>query len=296
MADRVDKSWQKNGLAGFSTPAIIATLHHYGISVDEAGFRELTRESYPLQVANDWHDQWKGTGQFSRFPYAAATELYKRIWADRLAPADFARALAELVKALEALLNEAANPPVAAGFEKVEALRPRLPQGDALPNFMDEVIIQLGDGGARAFDELAEQLARDGHVEQANAFASLEEQLLPDRKGIATAVVQAVVGDSAQALASLDAIVQDEGRADESRVVALDALIHLDAFDPATRAAEQLLSRAEKADDFHLGLALCERLAYLLEKQEKWTELQALADRAKILADAHDRAHPHHGH
>lgn len=296
MADRVDKSWQKKGLEGFSTPAIIATLQHYGVQVDDAAFRELTKDSYPLQVANDWHGQWKGTGQFSKFPYAAATELYKRAWPERLAPADFAKALADLLRALQALLNEAPNPPVAAGFEKVASLRERVPKGDALQNFMDEVIIQLGDGGARAFDELAEQLARDGHVEQANAFAALEEQLLPDRRGIASAVVQAVVGDSAAALQSLEAIAQDEGRTDESRVVALDALIHLDAFEPATRSAEPLLQRAEKADDFHLGLALCERLAYLLEKQEKWTELQALADRAKTLADAHDRAHPHHAH
>lgn len=38
MADRVDKSWKDKGLGAFSTQAILGTLAHYGVALDEGGF------------------------------------------------------------------------------------------------------------------------------------------------------------------------------------------------------------------------------------------------------------------
>lgn len=295
-ADRVDKQWQKAGLEKYSTEAILGTLAHYGVSADEASFKELTREKYPLQVAHDWHGSWKGTGQFSKFPYAAASELFKRAWPDRLAPMDLALALAGLIEALQNLLDEVPDAPVGPAFEKVNALRPRLPEGEALENLMNEVVIQLGEEGAERFDELAERLAKEGHVDDARDFAQLEEALLPERRGISTAVVHAAAGEKDQAIAQVEAVLADAGRSTESRVMAVDALIHFEDLPKATAAAEALLETAEKAQDFHLGLAVCERLGFLYEKQEKWQELEALSKRAQALADAHDKAHPEHAH
>ena len=295
MADRVDKGWQKQGLDQYSTEAILGTLAHYGVSTDETAFKSNTEKQYPLQVAHDWHQTWKGTGQFSKFPYAAASELFKRAWPDRLAPMDLALAVADLLGALEALLRDAPDAPVGPSFEKVNALKAKLPtEADALENLMDEVVVQLGEEGSRAFDELGERLAKEGHVDDAKDFAALEETLLPERRGIASAVVRAAAGEKDAAVADVEAVLADSSRPDESRVMALDALIHFEVWPKAQSTAESMLDAAEKAEDFHLGLALCERLGFLYEKQQKWTELEALSKRARALADAHDKAHPHH--
>lgn len=296
-SDRVDKSWQKNGLEKYSNEAILGTLAHYGIQTDEAAFRELTRDKYPLQVAAEWHEGgWKGTGQFSRFPYSAATELFRRMWPERLVPHTFAKALAELVNVLMAKVQKrSGGADAGAAFEGVQALEPKLPrEPEALGNLMDEAVMQLGEEGAKAFDELAENLAKAGHKEEARRFAELEERLLPERRGVATALVRAVSGEGEAAAKDLEAILNDEGRSDESRVMALDTLIHLGAYPQATVAAQKMLDKAEQTQDFHLGLGLCERLGYLLEQMERWADLEALAGRARALADAHDAAHPHH--
>lgn len=295
-AERVDKQWQKGGLEQYSTQAIVGTLAHYGVTVDEASFKELTREEYPLQVAHDWHAAWKGTGQFSKFPYAAASELFKRAWPDRLAPLDLALALAGLIDALEKLLDGAPDAPVGAAFEKVNALRPKLPAGEALENLMNEVVIQLGEEGAETFDELAERLSKEGHLDDARDFAALEEALLPERRGISTAVVSAAAGEKDHAISQVEAVLADAARSHESQVMAVDALIHFEDLPKATTAAEALLVKAEQKQDFHLGLAVCERLGFLYEKGEQWKELEALSQRARSLADAHEKAHPDHAH
>ena len=71
-ADRVDKQWKERGLEQYSTQAIIGSLNHYGVTVDEAGFRQLAAERYPLEIAGTWRGTWKGKGQFLQLPYVAA--------------------------------------------------------------------------------------------------------------------------------------------------------------------------------------------------------------------------------
>lgn len=295
-ADRVDKGWQKTGLGAYSTSAILATLAHYGLRVDEPGYKAISEGRYPLQVAHDWHQSWKGKGQFAKFPYAAALELFKRTWPDRPSPMQVTEALAQLLTAVIQKL-EGKRDDTAEAFAKMRELRPKLPtSNEELEHLMDEVVIQLGEGGSRAFDELAERLAKAGHLPEAKEFAQLEEALVPDRRGVASSLVRAVAGEQDEAKRELSAVLKDGQRSEETRVMALDALIHLEAHPEATTAAEAMLAHAEKGEDFHVGLAVCERLGYLYEKQQLWTELEALAARAKALANAHGRAHPHHRH
>jgi hypothetical protein len=294
-AERVDKSWQKSGLDRFSTEAILGSLVHYGVDVDEAGFRAQAAEKYPLHIAHSWHSTWKGTGQFSKFPYAAANELWLRLEKDRLRPIDFADALGDLVVALQDLNAGEKDAPVDAGFEKVRALQPKLPSEKAqLEGLMEEVMLQFGEDGTKVFDEIAEELAKEGHVEKAKAFAELEEALMPERRGIAMATVRAAAGERDAAIADVEKILSEPARNTASRLLAVDALIHMDAHEPAEKHASKALDEAEKSEDWHLALALCDRLAHLLEKLGRTKDLEALADRAERLAAAHDAAHPHH--
>ncbi len=295
--ERIDKSWHKNGLEDYSLEAILGTLAHYGVNTDETGFKAMAADALPMSIAQEWHETWKGVGQFSKLPYAAANELWRRFVPDRLRPVDFADALGDLLVALQDLIEEAPNEAVAPAREKVEALRPKLPTDEEkLAEYMDEVFIQFGDEGADVFDELAEELAKAGRHDEARAFVALEESLLPERRGVAAAVVRAAAGERDQAIAELEKIAQDSTRSEDSRLLALDGLIHLDAHEPALTHANKGLDEAEKAEDWHLALALADRLAHLLEKLERNEELDALADRAEKLAEAHDRAHPDHAH
>ena len=296
-AERVDKGWQKNGLEGYSTEAILGTLRHYGVDVDAAAFREQAKSGYPAHIAHDWHAQWKGTGQFSKFPYAAANELWKRLEADRLRPTDLSDALSELMIALQDVAGDEKDVDVEAPFARLEALRAKVPADqDTHDKFMEDVVIQLGEDGTDIFDGLAEELAKAGKLELARRFVEVEEGLLPERVGISRAVVRAVGGEMDGAIADLESVAKDEKRELQSRVLAVDAMIHLDAHAPALSNGENLLDVAEKAEDYHLALALCDRLAQLYEKLDKQKELRVLADRAERIGEAHDRAHPHHSH
>src|SRR5690606_11162608 len=102
-------------------------------------------------------------------------------------------------------------------------------------------------------------------------------------------------GDRGEVLARLVAA----GAADQSdmrRMLALDTLSQLEAWSEARTVAEPLLDKAEAADDFHLAVAICERLAAALQELGATQALRELeARRAKIDA-AHAHAHPGHHH
>src|SRR5688572_3674995 len=132
--DRVDKQWQHKGLGPYSIEAIFGTPQHYSVTPDEAKFRELATDRFPLELAQTWQGAWKGTGQFARFHWAAAEELTKRLFTDRLMPGDFAKALAELMHALSKLMEGGGDAAVAPAFEKVDALRPQVPLADGKPD------------------------------------------------------------------------------------------------------------------------------------------------------------------
>ncbi len=295
-ADRVDKQWQKAGLGGYSTAAIIGTLAHYGITVDEAGFKTQAAEHYPLELASAWQETWTGTGQFARFPLPAADELWRRVHPDKLAPNDLALAVATLVNELGGLLAGGREAGVEAAFAKAEELRARVPQKDGAPEdaFLDDVFTRMDEGLIRAFDEVCEHLAQASKIDLALRFAALEEALLPQRQGISRALIQAAQGDTAGAESALLAMTKDSKREPPARLLPLDALIHLKAHKPALDRAKAMLDEAEAAKEFHLALALCGRVADLLETLNLRGEMGALEERMGRIAEEHDVAHPHH--
>lgn len=297
MADRVEKGWQSKGLGTSSNEALFGTLGHYGVTVDEKGFLALGKNLYPLRIAEKWHESWKGTGQFSNFPEAAAEELYRRLFPDTLRPSAFSVSLAELIGSLEGQRREVSDSEKNSKFETVETLFKRVPQVEGKPSeaFVEEVVFHLDTFWER-FNHLSERLARLGQGAEAERFVKLEEALFPERKGVSSAVVEAARGNSAKALEALDAIASAEGSDFERRLSAVDALLHLEAFDIARSKALLLMTQARKAGELHDGLDAASRLDFIFEKQGTTAADAEVIAQINELMDAHEKAHPHHAH
>jgi hypothetical protein len=295
--DRVDKRWQDAGLGKYSTAAILSTLAHYGVAVDEAGFKSLAKDKYPLGIAYEWAQGWKGTGQFKLFPSAAAAELWKRLEEGRTAPGELAERLVEVMTALTRLLQGAADAPVGEAFKKFDALKEKLPQkdGQVEEKFVSEALAYLSEDAWKALDAIAEELAKQGHVDDAKSFAELEEFLMSDRKGVASAVVRAAAGEREPALQGLQAIAKgEEGANLERRLAAIDALSHLGANEPALELGRRLLDDAEKAEDHHVAIGIGQRLYQAAQRSRDVGPLRELEERLGKLMEAHNKAHPHH--
>ena len=298
MADaRVDKSWQSKGLKDYSNEAIFGTLRHYGVQSDEAGFRKLVEDRFPIGIAEAWLERWKGTGQFSHFPVAAAEELWRRLAGERLGPRAFAEAIHELMAALAAMMDGSPDAPVGKTFARIEELKPKVPleSGRIHPAFAREVASHLGKA-LEAFNHLAEALAKDGQLEDAESFAKVEEFLFPERAGVAVAAVRAAGGQLSEAIDDLKKLAADESRGKEGRLTAVDQLLSLEAFEPGAEAAQALLDDAEKAQEYHLCFDAAQRLGYALNKLGREAELRKLEERVEELDQAHQAAHPGHHH
>jgi len=297
--ERVDKAWQNKGLQGFSTEAILGTLGHYGVSVAEADFRKLAETGWPQDIALEWGKKWKGTGPFKPFHHAAAEELWRRWVPERLAPPEFALALAELMAALTSLISGKKDAPVDAAFERMKAVRQRMPldeKGQPQLAFVERALGGFNEKVAEMFDSMAEVLAKTGNTAHADAFAEFEEFLLPDRRGIATSIVRANKGERDTALADLEAAAVDSSRTPISRLLAVDGLIHLGAWPQAVARARPIMLQAERDGDIHLAIDLCARLEHVYKATGDRTGLQEVSrDRAR-LNELHDHMHPGHGH
>jgi hypothetical protein len=296
---RVEKTWQKQGLKNSPTEAITGTLAHYGVQVDEASFKQRALSAYPSGIAEEWEEVWKGTGPFAAFPAHAAAELWRRWVPDQLSPEDFAEALAQLMNALAMKINGEKEAPTAAAFAHLAQARARMPlapDGSPDESFLEDALGAFDEEAVELFDELAEALAEEGHVQDAEAFVELEEFLLPARKGAASAVVRAARGEREPAVASLVQLAADAERSAISRLLATDGLIHLEAHREAVTAAQALLAAAEAEKDYHLALDLCARLEHALKALDDRPALAALAKEQRRLEAAHDAAHPGHRH
>jgi hypothetical protein len=295
--DRVDKAWQRKGLKEYSTEAIVGTLGHYGIQVSEAEFRQLAEKQYPSTIAEGWLPRWKGTGQFAPFPYAAAGELWRRWLPDRLAPYELSESLVQLMGALGQLLQGSSQAPVGPAFERMNEVRKRVPvddKGEPDLGFMQDALRVFDERSARAFDDLAETLAQAGHSEHAEAFADLEEFLLPDRRGVSKPIIRAARGEREPALEDLQKVALEGSRSPLSRVLAMDGLLHLKANDRVAIVGRPLLEEAERLQDWHLALDVVARLEHVYKQAGDRNALATLAgDRARI-EKAHDEAHPGH--
>ncbi len=297
--ERVDKAWQNKGLEGYSTEAILGTLGHYGVPVAEADFKKLAESSWPQDIGLEWGKKWKGTGPFKPFPWAAAEELWRRWVPERLAPHEFSEALAQLMSSLTSLLQGRQDAPVSAAFERMNAIRQRTPKddkGQPLMAFIERALSGFDEKVAEMFDSLAEALAKAGHMQHAEAFAEFEEFLLPDRRGIATAIVRASKGERDAAVADLEAVTAETARTPLSRLLAVDGLIHLGAWPQATARARPMMMQAEKDGDIHLAIDLCARLEHIFKATGDRAGLEALAPDAARLSEMHDRMHPGHRH
>ncbi len=297
--ERVDKAWQTKGLQGYSTEAIVGTLGHYGIPVAEGDFRQLAESAWPSDIALQWGQKWKGTGPFKPFPFAAADELWRRWMPDRVAPRDLSESLSELLKALAGLLDGKKDAPVDAAFERMKAVRQKVPMDDkGLPQlaFIERALGVFNEKIAEVFDSMAETLAKSGHVGHAESFAEMEEFLLPDRRGIATAIVRASKGERDPAIADLEKVTTDSSRGPLSRLLAVDGLIHLGAFPQATTQARALMMQAEKDKDIHLAIDLAARLEHIFKSTGDRASLQELSRDAARLNAMHDEMHPGHRH
>ena len=285
MSERVDKGWHAKGIETFSVSAILGTLTHYGVPVTEEGFLALAKEDFPLAIAMDWHERWKGTGQFSRFPAAAAEELWRRLKAGELAPTDLALAMVNLLGTLDAALEKKPDDgTLETRFKVIEGCLPRLPApGDRHEKFMAEMVGAIGEW-LEVLDGMAEALAKKDLPSLADRFVALEEALFPVRQGTATALVKAAKGEVQAALVELVAIAADAKRDDFARLSAIDGLFQYDQLADAKRFTLELVDRAEQQKDVDLASEAVERLTRLLKIDPKRTDRAELRARVEQLS------------
>lgn len=297
---RVDKQWQTKGLEGYGADALLGTLAHYGVSTSEAAFKEAAAAGrYPLSLAREWQAAWKGTGPFAAFPYAAAAELWRRWVPDRPAPEELARALARAMDALAERASGKGGADADAALGRVREVLGQAPGGEARQAYVHEALSAFDERAMRVFDGLGEALAKQGKGEDARAFAALEEELLPERQGVASAIVRAHLGERDAALQGLAGVGGDAAREVPVRVMAVDALLHLEAWPEAQRLLRALLADAEAAPgggDVHLALELAARLEHAALRSGDSAAVQAARADLRRLEAAHAVAHPHHGH
>ncbi len=285
MSERVDKSWQTKGIDCYSTEAIFGTLAHYGVAMDEAGFRELAKADFPLGIAHAWHQRWTGKGQFSHFPASAAEELWKRFLAPAIAPTDLALALINLLQTTERIVEGVADDGTwNTRFAVVEAYLPKVPEAtERREKFMGELVAAMGEWMER-FDDSAQALAKKGQLSFADRLVAIEETLLPVRAGTASALVTAAKGDLPAALNSLQTIAHDQAREPLTRLSAIDGLLGLDQTEVPKRALLELLELAEKNHDLELASHVVELLTELLREHPQLPDRQAIRARVESLA------------
>lgn len=283
--ERVDKAWYAKGIESYSVAAILGSLNHYGVTVTEESFLELAKEDFPLTIAMGWHDHWKGTGQFSRFPAAAAEELWRRLKGGELAPTDLSLAMVNLLTALNgALEHRPADGTLDERFKAAESALPRLPPvGDRREKFMAEMVGAMGDW-QEVLDGMAEALARKRQPELADRFVALEEAFFPVRLGTATALVKAAKGDVYGALVELKLIAGDAKRDDFARLSAIDGLFQYDQIEDARAYTLGLVDRAEQERDVDLASEAVERLTRLLRIDPKRLDREELRSRVERLS------------
>lgn len=282
--DRVDKKWVDRGIESYSTEAILGTLGHYGVQVTEAQYLELAKDLYPLSIAEGWHSSWKGTGQFTRFPAAAAEELWTRLKPGEIAPTDLALALIKLLQMLDEVLDGKADDGTRdTRFKVVEAYAPKLPTDpDRRLAFVAEMMAAVGEW-AEVFDEMPEALVKKNELAWAERLVGVDELIFPEHVGITRSAVKLAKGDVEGALTDYAAIAADTSRVPLARLGALDALIEHKKYDPAVKPLLELLDRAEAERDVDLASDAVGLLGRLLELAPNRKDLDGVRERVEKL-------------
>ena len=289
MTARVDKQWKDKGLTTYSTEAILGTLGHYGVALDEAGFKATAVAKFPLELAIDWKPLWKGTGQFAPFPYAAANELFNRLLPALPAPMKTAHIVLDLIaNGLKHVAGrEDAN--LTAAFKNWDELVPKLPaKGERRDAFLRELVTFL-ESWAQTFNELPERLAKAGKKDEAMRFALVHEVLFADREGCMTALVRAQSGEREGAVADLTTWAQDTTRDVFARYSALDALFQLEEFEVAKSLGIAIFDAAAAEAKWGLADSIAHLLGHLVQK------IGADAAYTREVRSRLDRAHAHTG-
>lgn len=295
-AERVDKQWKTKGLGGYSTGAILGTLNHYGVAIDEAGFKAAAEGQYPMQLAGGWKLAWKGTGPFLPFPYAAADELMRRFFPGRVTPAHLAEKIVKVLgSAAELLSGKPAQ--LDAGLAELETTIATLPAPGETRSLFTSELVGFLDRFAEPFEQLPQALQRAGHADQARKVALVQEQLFPDRTGVVTALLSARAGDHAAGVSALTALVTPaDGRTIFTRYWALDGLSQLDAIDAIKAHGLALFDDAAKENRWPLADSVIHLVARHLEQSPTLKGDPAFVEAVVSRFDeAHQRV-GHHGH
>ncbi|MEW5743657.1 MAG: hypothetical protein AB1938_32395 [Myxococcota bacterium] len=265
MTERVDKQWKDKGLSRYSTEAILGTLGHYGVALDEVGFKAAAATRFPMELAMEWKPRWKGTGQFAAFPYAAATELYARLLPDALPPSRAAQGLLEVIGAgARSLDGKEADLPGA--LSAMEELLPRLPPpGERRDVFLGEFVGYI-EAWAKPFNELPTRLAAAGRRDEALRVAKINEALFLDREGCVTALVRAATGERDTVVAELKARVGDAAKDVYARYSALDALFTLGEHDLVKQQGLLVFDAAAAAQKWGLADTIAHLLGHLVQQ------------------------------
>lgn len=289
--ERVDKQWREKGLGGYSTAAIIGTLNHYGVKLDEAAIREAGQAQTPMELAHGWRALWKGKGQFDAFPYAAANELLERLFPERPTPRKVASALVEATVVGVKVVDGGADD-LGTLLGRAETLLQALPpEGDSRDTFVSE-LAGIIDPWARAFGDLPRLLAKAAKGPEALRVAAIHETLFPDRKGCATAVVQASLGEREPAVSNLKQWAEESGRDVFARYHALDALYQIDAWAEVKAAGLGVFDAAAAAGKWHLADSAAHLLGHLVDETD--VDLAFAQEVERRLALAHEKTGGHH--
>ncbi len=292
--DKVDKGWKTKGLTGYSTDAVFNTLRHYGVSVDEASFRELAKDSTPLHIAGAWKTAWKGTGQFQQFPYAAAEELLTRYFPDRLTPFQLAQTVINAIVKSSALLSGQPDE-TAEVFAQFDQKKSSLPAPGELRNLFNSELIGFLERFHQAFNDLPKALAKAGHREVALKFAGLHEDIFLDRVGAVTALVRALTGDREAALKELVALGGDANKDVFARHAAVDALFQAEAWAELKPVGLSLFDAAAQNKQWPVADSVAHLLASALQKSQD-TDSVYREEVLKRFTLAHEHVGGHHGH
>lgn len=284
MTARVDKQWKDKGLTGYSTEAILGTLGHYGIALDEAAFKSQAASKFPLELAIDWKPKWKGTGQFQTFPYAAANELSGRLLPDQPTPMKTAHQILDLIANGLKFAAGRDDAKLGDSFKNWDEMVPKLPpKGDRRDAFLRELVTFL-ESWAQTFNELPERLAKMGKKDEALKFALVHEVLFTDREGCMTALVRAHTGEREAAVGDLKKWTEDTGRDVFARYSALDALFQLEEFESAKTLGLAVFDEAAKEQKWGLADSIAHLLGHIVQKvggdQAYMREVRNRLDRA----------------
>jgi hypothetical protein len=289
MTARVDKQWKDKGLTGYSTEAILGTLGHYGVALDETAFKATATARFPLELAIEWKPKWTGTGQWAPFPYAAANELFSRLLPDQPAPMKTAHIVLDLIaNGLKTVAGkDDAN--LGGAFKHWDELVPRLPaKGDRRDAFLRELVTFL-ESWAQTFNELPERLAKAGKKDEAIRFALVHEVLFTDREGCMTALVRAQTGEREAAVADLKKWAEDGARDVFARYSALDALFQLEEFELCKGLGITVFDEAAKQEKWGLADSIAHLLGHIVQKVGGDTAFM------REVRNRLDRAHAHTG-